>query len=167
MKGMRARTGLWAFLGVFWALWGCGYTTDTLWRSDIRTVYVPVFENETFRRGLEVELTKAVVDEINMRTRMRVVGREGADSMLTGRVRDLKETVVTKTEADVILEKQVTVYVSFEWVDLRTGQTLGAANDVEVAADLVFPAGETLDSSTGRAFGKAARKIVELMESEW
>jgi hypothetical protein len=37
---------------------GCGYTTDALHRSDIKTVAVPILQSQEFRRGLEYEMTQ-------------------------------------------------------------------------------------------------------------
>jgi len=136
-------------------------------RSDIETIYVPVLENNTFRRGLEVELTQSLVEEINMRTHLRVVPREQADSELVGTIRDFKETVITKTAADRIIEKELTLFVRFRWVDLRTGRTIFRKNDVRATSDVVFAAGETVDAGRRRAFRAMARKIVRLMESDW
>jgi hypothetical protein len=41
-----------------------GYTTRPNYDSGIRTVRVPIFKNVTFWRGLEFDLTRAVVREI-------------------------------------------------------------------------------------------------------
>ena len=40
---------------------GCGYSSRPMTRGDVRTVYVPVFDNQTMRRGMEFDLTRAVV----------------------------------------------------------------------------------------------------------
>ena len=36
-----------------------GYTTKPNYDPCIKSVYVPIFENKTFRRGLEFDLTRA------------------------------------------------------------------------------------------------------------
>lgn len=146
---------------------GCGYTTDSLIRRDIDTISVPVFENRTFRRGLEVQLTQAVIDELNMATHLRVVRSENADSKLVGTITDFKETVLTKTAADQIMSKEVTVYVQFDWIDLRTGRVLTRQRDVRTTKSYVDPAGENLEFASREAFRGMARRIVRLMEREW
>lgn len=148
------------------AAFGCGYTADPLIRTDIQTVCVPVFDNKTFRRHLEVAMTRNVVDEINMRTPLTVVPRDHADSVLIGTIRDFKQTVLTKTPEDNILEMQYTVYVSVKWIDLRSGRVLMKYDDVRATADQVYPT-ESFDQATERSFQNAARKIVSLMQSPW
>src|SRR5438034_11797384 len=46
-----------------------GYTTQPNYNTDIRTVRVPIFKNDTFRQGLEFDLTRAVIREIEAKTR--------------------------------------------------------------------------------------------------
>ena len=50
-----------------------GYTTRPNYNPDIRTVYVPIFQNVTYARGLEFDLTRAVIREIEAKTPFRVV----------------------------------------------------------------------------------------------
>src|SRR5262245_45600048 len=45
-----------------------GYSTKPLHDTEIRTVRVPIFENRTFRRGLEFDLTKEVIRQIEQKT---------------------------------------------------------------------------------------------------
>src|SRR6266700_3163322 len=71
------------------ALSGCaGYHVGTagLFPSDIHTVFVPMFESDSFRRDLGEQLTEAVCKEIESRGPMKVVGTPNADSVLTGRI---------------------------------------------------------------------------------
>src|SRR5262245_39169524 len=59
---------------------------DSLYACKIRTVYVPVFESNSYRRNLGERLTEAVQKEIEQRTPYKVVGSPDADSVLTGRI---------------------------------------------------------------------------------
>src|SRR5262249_16212598 len=53
-----------------------GYTSRPNYDTSIRTVYVPIFKNQSFRRGLEFDLTRAVIREIQAKTPYRVVSNE-------------------------------------------------------------------------------------------
>src|SRR5262245_8430424 len=65
-----------------------GYTTQPNYNTEIRTVRVPIFKNDTFRQGLEFDLTQAVIREIEVRTPYKVVnGNADADTELTGTIR--------------------------------------------------------------------------------
>jgi len=82
---------------------GCAtyrFGNNTLYASNVRTVYVPMIQSDSFRTTPSVDigerLTEAVCKEIEKRTPFKVVGSaDGADSVLTGRiVADTKRMVV-------------------------------------------------------------------------
>ena len=73
-----------------------GYTTRPLYDLGIRTVRVPIFKNFTFRRGLEFQLTEAVIREIESKTPYKVVQEaDCADTELIG-------TIVGRSKAVII-----------------------------------------------------------------
>ena len=41
-----------------------GYQWHSLYREDIQTVAVPVFTNISYRRGIEISLSKAIIQDI-------------------------------------------------------------------------------------------------------
>src|SRR5947207_12069979 len=69
-----------------------GYTTRPNYDPGIRTIRVPIFKNYTYIRGLEFELTKAVIREIQVRTPFKVVSADcPADTELTGTILTLNK----------------------------------------------------------------------------
>src|SRR5215471_5504302 len=50
-----------------------GYTTRANYDTSIHTVRVPIFKNNTFYKGMEFDLTRAVVREIEAKTPFKVV----------------------------------------------------------------------------------------------
>src|SRR5579871_1342240 len=106
-----------------------GYTTEPNYDTTIRTVYVPIFNNELItdnvRRGIEVDITKAVVREIELKTPYKVVSdRCRADTELIGRVVNLNKDVLNRNPLNEIREGQTTLTVEITWRDLRTGEIL-------------------------------------------
>ena len=73
-------------IALFALISGCGYTTKSLISRKINSIYIPIFENDTFRRGLEFDLTSAVKDEIMSKTKLRILQKDSADTILTGRI---------------------------------------------------------------------------------
>jgi hypothetical protein len=47
-------------------------------------VAVPIFENDTYVRDVEFELTDAVIKELEARASYKVTARMSADTLLTG-----------------------------------------------------------------------------------
>lgn len=102
-----------------------GYSTTPNYDCNIRTVYVPIFQNKTFRRGLEFDLTRAVVREIEAKTPYKVVSScEGADTELTGTIISVTKQVVNINPSNEVREAETALNVEVVWRDLRSGQIL-------------------------------------------
>jgi hypothetical protein len=102
-----------------------GYTTRPNYDPGIRTIRVPIFKNNTFIRGLEFDLTQAVIREIGVRTPFQVVSADcPADTELTGTITLLNKTVINRTQLNEIREAQTVLGVEIVWRDLRNGEIL-------------------------------------------
>jgi len=102
-----------------------GYTTQSQFARDIHTIRVPIFKNKTFVRGIEFELTEAVVKQIEVRTPWKVVGcGEDADTELMGTVVAVSKHDTLVNELNEIRQGEETVGVQLLWRDLRTGELL-------------------------------------------
>lgn len=99
-----------------------GYTTVPTYDDAIRTVYVPIFENVSFRRGLEFDLTRAVVREIEAKTPYKVVNcRAEADTELTGKVINRRKALINQNQLGEVRDAEVYLAVELQWRDLRPG----------------------------------------------
>jgi hypothetical protein len=102
-----------------------GYTTKPNYDDNIKSVYVPIFANITFRRGLEFDLTQAVIREIQLKTPFKVVSnRECADTELTGKIINLNKLMLNRNQLNEVREAETTLTVEIVWRDLRTGEVL-------------------------------------------
>jgi hypothetical protein len=135
-----------------------------LLRSDIETVCIPVFDNQTWYRGLEASLTKALVEEVELHTRLRFAPRGRSDSVLEGGLTDYEEEVVATTTADGILMKRITATVRFRWVDNLTGREIVPWQEVTESALFAVRTGEPQEE---RVLAELAQRIVEKMEEPW
>jgi hypothetical protein len=156
------------------ALAGCGYSTRSLYRSDIKSVYVEFFGNDTYRRQLEVALTHDVVDEVKLRTPLSFAPRDEADSVLSGTIISADVTTVVKNAADIVLLQRAHVRVRFRWRDRLTGRDIVPEQVVEESGRTDAPAGASIFVTSPEqpvvfdlALKEAARRIVENMEQSW
>jgi hypothetical protein len=157
---------------------GCaGYQLghQTLFRPDIRTIHVPIFESSSLRPQLGEALTEAVIKEIERRTPYKVVTGPNADSQLTGRIlQDQKAVVVSHPFGDArAVESEMAVQI--RWVD-RRGAVLMERNAIplppmlaDVTQDSVFipEAGQSLATAQLSTIQQLAREIVNQMELTW
>lgn len=156
------------------ALAGCGYMIGGGFDPQVRSVEVPMFETSSLRRGIEVQLTEAVQKQIQLRTPFRVVKCD-ADTRLSGRVVDLRKSVLGETRQDDPRELQVNLVVEVVWEDLRSGRIL-AEQQVPVGPELLSlrsqaefapEVGQSLATAMQQSINQLARQVVNLMETPW
>ena len=63
-----------------------GYHWGSLYREDIHTVAVPIFGSKDFHRGVEFQISDALVHQIEAFTPYKVVDRDKADTILEGEI---------------------------------------------------------------------------------
>jgi hypothetical protein len=100
-----------------------GYSTKSNFDPKYKTIRVPIFQNITFYRGLEFDLTKAVVTEIERRTHMKVVNCD-ADLELTGKIMTFLKSNILGSPVNEVRNAEVAMGVEVVLKDLRTGQIL-------------------------------------------
>ena len=128
---------------------------------------MPIFDNDTFRRGYEFELTKAVRDQILLRTRLNIVDKDEADSILFGKISSVDEGVIIEDRKDNIVESRVSIVVDIRWVDKRTGRTIVERKNIKRPAEFIVRRNETLSSASNEAFVRVALGVVDAMEEDW
>ena len=149
---------------------GCGYTHGKLYRGDVKTVTVPIFGNKSFRKGIEFDLTEALIKELALRTPYQVVSGEQGDTVLTGEIVGVEE-VVRSRGGEVGLPEAVglRVVIDFTWKDLRTGEILVERKgfDREVEYLVSRQGGERYRTGQHGAVGKLAIDVVGELRKGW
>ncbi len=155
---------------------GCaGYMVGGEYAPDIRTVHVPTFTTDSYRRGFELQLTDAVQKQIQSRTPYRLTKGPGADSRLTGHIVEVRKDVLTETRFDDPRELQLSLAVEVRWEDLRSGQVLasrqmplnGDAVQLLAHSEYAPELGHSLATATQDVTESLARQIVSMMEVPW
>lgn len=157
---------------------GCvGYRmgSRTLYRGDIRTVYVPVVRNDSFRAELGTRLTEAIQKEIELRTPYKVVSDPSADSILSCLITFDDKQVLGETQNDDPRYLRTAVAVQVNWTDRRGGLLM--ENRVLPPGELAFffgssaaftpEAGQSISTAQQRAIEQLAAHIVGHMETRW
>jgi hypothetical protein len=147
-----------------------GYSTDSTFPTDVRTVAVPLLANETYSREIHYELTDALVKEIQARTPYRVVSSANADTILLGRVREVELDQLSKSRSTGLSEEAIlSVTIDFQWKDLRTDQLLVERREFSSHALFVpsRPTGEPLELGQFAVVQQLAQDVVAEMRSRW
>jgi hypothetical protein len=146
-----------------------GYSNDWLYPSNIETVYVEMFDNESFRRGLEYELTDSLAKRIEAETPYKIVSdRDIADSVISGKVVSLTNKVLSmERQTGRPLEQQADVVAVVNWKNLKTGQFLIENISVKEAMSYSFWLQQGYDYGSTVAANRLAERIVEKMQTKW
>ncbi len=152
---------------------GCGgadgYSNESLFPAKIKSVYVEMFDNETFRRGVEYDLTDALAKRIESDTPYKIVSnRDKADTIISGRIAGANKSVLSiEREMGKGLEKEVEVQAVVNWKDLTTGELLIDNETISATASYSEFMNQGYRYGSSLAANNLARKIVELMEKKW
>jgi hypothetical protein len=159
-------------------LTGCaGYQigNQSLYPSDIHTVYVPMIQSNSFRRNMGERLTEAVVKEIEKKTPYKVIDDPNADSVLTGIIFEEGKHVLVPILTGDAREVQASMKVKVNWVD-RKGLNLREEKSIPLPPELVEiggtgnfvpEVGQSVATAQQQAICRMAEQIVGLMEKPW
>ncbi len=157
---------------------GCAayrFGAASLFPPDIQTIYVPVFESDSFRRNFSELVTEAVIKEIERVTPYKVVGTPDADSVLTGKVTsDTKRTLI-EDRYDQPREMEINLALEVRWVNRRgnlidQGTTVPPPEDAVLLTSpgtLVAEFGQSVSTAQLQAIQRIATKVVAMMETPW
>ena len=150
----------------------CVYTTESALPAHVRTVRVEMFENRTGYAGLEAELAKSIVRELQVDGRLRPSGA-GADSVLQGSIVGVKRSVIQEDRLDDVLTGQVTVRAVITFEDAVGGEVF-LAKEFVTSRDVLdsegvfrLRRGETELEARSAAVNALARNIVRRVVEVW
>jgi outer membrane lipopolysaccharide assembly protein LptE/RlpB len=162
-------------LAALLSLAGCGYTFGPSTLPSVRTIHVPVFQTDSFRRNLDYLLTEAVQSEIKTRSGYRLADANTADTIMEGRIVDIRKNPLSETRFDDPREVQLMVGVQISWIDRRNGRVLQQqtfpigeqlaqhSSQVSFAPEV----GQSLATAQQESVQRLAAQIVDLTEMPW
>ena len=147
-----------------------GWTMGNTHSERYSTITAPLFENLTYERGLEAQLGRALVSEIESSTPYKVTGPGLADTMLSGTISSAELIPLTKSvTTGLASETLYKVTIDFEWSDLATGEPITARNRFTASAMFTSsrPAQEPIELARFQVVQQLARDLVDAMQSNW
>lgn len=131
----------------------------------VKSVAVPVFENETTQFGLSEALTKGIIDGLVEDNQVKVEDASTAEAILNGRVLDYQRKAYTFDQNDQVKEYMVEIYVAADLVKRDgTGSVWNAASIRgfgSYGADTVETVGQE------RAIRKITEDIINRTVKSW
>ena len=170
-------------IGVGLLLSGCGYSARPGLASHLKTVYVKPFTNQVditkltsgnerfplYRPSMEVDLTRAVVDQYHFTGLLRPVQADRANCRLEGELIDFHRDPLRYTAAGDVEEWRLNIAVRLKFYDL-TLNTLLWEEERLVGDTTYFTTGPNATSEAAaldRAITDLARRVVERSVENW
>lgn len=147
----------------------CDYSNQWIFPDDVSSVYVEMFDSTSLRRGFEYSLTDAIAKQVEASTPYKIVSdRNLADTVLSGQITSIGNgTLAMDRETGRNLENEAYVYVNVSWQNLKTGQMLINSEIVSASASFSTFLDQDFDYGAAVAVNRAAKKIVERMQTKW
>ena len=102
---------------------GCAYSFHGDLPAHLTKVRVPVFRNETTLAGLEIDVTRGVIEALGADGRLRVAARD-ANCLLEGRLVSYRRVTLREDGLDDVIEARVALTAQITFRDLKTGKIL-------------------------------------------
>ncbi|MHC4570743.1 MAG: LPS assembly lipoprotein LptE [Planctomycetota bacterium] len=146
-----------------------GYSDESLFPEEVSSVYLEMFDSQSYRRGVEYELSDALAKRIEVETPYKIISsRDRADTVMSGKILSISESwLSTEREVGRALEKEVEVRAVVNWKNLKTGELLIDNQSVSASASYSEWQSQGFAYASTLAANNLARRIVELMEKEW
>lgn len=162
---------------------GCGYSTRSLLSPDFKSIYVDNFINKVnvteeqtderiyrgYRPGLEIDVTKQVIDRFILDGNLKIADDETADIILKGELVDFKKEALRYDANNNIEEYRIRLVVNIELENAKDDKAIWA--EKEFSGESTYRTGGSLAKSERTAIKEAvsdlARRIVERTIEGW
>ncbi|MDP6479448.1 MAG: LPS assembly lipoprotein LptE [Phycisphaerales bacterium] len=166
----------WVTLGSLMLATGCqtdpskGWVIGTTYNTNIKTIAIPVVQNDTFDREVGYLLTNALIREVETRTPWRVTGETVADTLLDVTITDVKLKALSQSRL-TSLDQEVAVQltVDWNWERMDDSSTITGWEGMGTAG-MFFPSnplGEPIELGRLQSVELMARAIVDRMAESW
>ncbi len=148
---------------VFLLLAGCsGWTAGSLVVHEMERISVPYFQNDTFYRGLEEDLTNEVMARVLERPDLILVERDSAEMVLEGRIIGYEQSILAEDLNNDLVESSAMVTVLVRLTRASDGSLL-KESILSDQAEFFLARGETIESAQRESFEMLSHKIVSVV----
>jgi hypothetical protein len=175
MERMKKTNTIWMCFALL-LLSGCGYTQRIILPQGIQTITVPTFRNAipadqmyTYRPGLEMEITNAVIKRLNFDGNLKVDNENKADAKLEGAIISYEQEPLRYTSVDRPLENRLHLVVDIKLINLKTDQVIWHEANFSGSTlyELNDEQGTRRISAATDAVTDLARNIVDRIVEDW
>ncbi len=99
---------------------GCGvYSFSSSGGSGIKSIAIPIFQDQTSEFGIREKLTDIVIDEFTKDNTLKIDDRRNADSLLEGKIVRVDDQAGAFSRDETVQDIKITISVSVKYQDLK------------------------------------------------
>jgi outer membrane lipopolysaccharide assembly protein LptE/RlpB len=157
-------------LFVVLALAGCGYGTNTRTAKDIKTIYVPFFENKTSEPNLEIVVTEQIIQNLINDNTLKVVSENAADAVLDGEIVTFRNEPFSFNPSLNAEEYHVAITVTCTLFNRRTNEPIWEKRNFVGDSNYFIEqveGGRTFDNAKEESIKEITDRILNLTVQDW
>ncbi|TFB12974.1 hypothetical protein E3V33_03685 [Candidatus Marinimicrobia bacterium MT.SAG.4] len=134
--------------------------------SHIKSVAIPIFENETAEFGIKEKVTDALLENFISENILKISDKKNADSIIRGTIMKITDVPFTFDENEIVQDYRVTIYLNLVWHDQVKDNDLF---DGKINGWGVYPANspEERDDGIEKAIERLITEITNKTLSGW
>jgi hypothetical protein len=147
---------------------GCGiYSVSGSMPAHIKTVAVPLFENETVEVDMEGAITSQVIDAIIRDGNMKVVSEFQADALVDGTIVDVIDEAGTFTKDEKAEQFKIRIFASVSFFDRKKNSVIWEEKHMEGWAMYDAKDPSSREQGIKEALEMLAKEIIDKTVSGW
>jgi hypothetical protein len=139
----------------------CGYSTRSLLPGYISKVHIKIFENQTYKTGLDEIATNLTIEAFRKNSNLKIVGEDQADIVINGKVTGFSKEPYIYTGALNISQYKVTIRFSVICFDQVKNTIFWQGDVTEWAVD------KDEEEGIREATKRAAERLVTVILTNW
>lgn len=155
------------FLVPIFLLGSCMYSFKGSLPPHIRSIAIPLFENQTAEYRINETITDLLIQEFMRENVLRLDNEKSADSVLEGAVTRITDSPYTYTEAEQVKDYRVTIGLKIRWYDQVQDKVLLEKNVSGWGVYDAQQATTTRENGIEEATSKIAQDIINAITANW
>ena len=153
---------------IFGFIVGCGpYSFSSSGGSGIKTVAIPIFQDQTAEFGIKEKLTDEVVAQFTRDNTLRISDRRNADSLLEGTIIRVEDRAGTFTADEQVKDIQIFITARVRYQDLKKRKVIWEDEITQWGTFNPDKGPEERETGIDEAVAKIASEILNKSVSGW
>ena len=96
--------------------------------SHIKSVHIPLFENQTSEFDLSEDITDSIIEQFNQTGLLKIVDEANSSSVLKGTIKNISNGPYTYSKNESVSEYRYKIDVQIEWYDIKYDKNIIKSN---------------------------------------